>query len=111
MTRTKTTNVDDEEKDNNMTWMERLEGQDAVGQWDELIFETYETNKDDGNYRSMTYNAFKTVVHSVKDDATKTAKVPDGFDWTKDFETPIFEQFIALVSYYFIMFVTVNLYS
>ena len=84
-----------------------LENLDLVDQWDKLIFETWDTLKDEKQYRNMKLAAFKKVIYYYEHETMKHGKVPNGFDWTKDFVKPMYQQFIDLVNiilYYFISY-------
>ena len=82
-----------------------LKGRDIVDQWDELIFETWNnTLYDITKYNNMEFTDFKRVIYSYEDNKMIRGKVPNGFDWTTDFVMPMYQEFIELVRYYFILF-------
>ena len=52
----------------------------------------------------MEFTDFKRVIYYYEDSKMKHGKVPKGFNWTTDFVTPMYQEFIELVKYYFILF-------
>ena len=75
-----------------------------IQQWEKLVTLTYYTVKAERKYKDMKLEDFKSNIYTLENSKMKQGRLQTGFDWDTDFLTPMFQEFIEMVKYYFILF-------